>query len=64
VPELAKLPDRYLFKPWEATADVLAEANVALGESYPLPVVDIRTSRERALAAYAGLKSPSSDSGV
>jgi deoxyribodipyrimidine photo-lyase len=53
VPELAGLPDRWLFAPWEAPAAVLQAAGVTLGENYPRPVVDLATSRQRALAAYA-----------
>lgn len=56
VPELARLPDRYLNKPWEAPAPVLATAGVRLGENYPRPMVDHRSARESALAAYASLK--------
>ena len=56
VPEIAGLPDKYLHKPWEAPADVLAEAGVALGETYPSPMVDHKAAREAALEAYATLK--------
>ncbi|MCB1675450.1 MAG: deoxyribodipyrimidine photo-lyase [Halioglobus sp.] len=57
VPELAKLPDQYLHRPWRAPADVLADAAVVLGETYPEPIVDHRAARESALAAYAQVKS-------
>tara|TARA_R110001599_G_scaffold353866_1_gene600957 strand:+ start:77401 stop:78843 length:1443 start_codon:yes stop_codon:yes gene_type:complete len=56
VPELAKLPDRFLNKPWEAPASELEMAGVRLGENYPRPMVDHRSARESALAAYASLK--------
>ena len=52
VPELAQLPNKYLFCPWDAPDNVLAEAGVVLGETYPKPIVDLKASRERALAAY------------
>lgn len=55
VPELARLPDRYLHCPWEAPADVLDAAGVVLGETYPRPVVDLAASRQRALAAFKAL---------
>jgi deoxyribodipyrimidine photo-lyase len=51
VPELAELPDRWLHAPWEASAAVLSEAGVALGRSYPKPMVDHKTARKRALKA-------------
>ncbi len=56
LPELKDLPNKYLYKPWEAPADVLEKANITLGKTYPLPIVDIKASRERALAAYAQTK--------
>jgi deoxyribodipyrimidine photo-lyase len=59
VPELARLPAAWVNRPWEAPADVLAEAGVVLGETYPRPIVDRRITRERALAAYATLKTGS-----
>ncbi len=56
VPELAKLPDRYLHAPWEAPAKVLADAGVTLGESYPNPVVDLAVGRDRAMAAFQAMR--------
>ena len=56
VPELAGLPNRYLNKPWEAPAAVLDAAGIRLGENYPHPIVDHKSARESALAAYASLK--------
>lgn len=55
VPELARLPDKYLFNPWEAPEGVLKAAGVTLGKEYPHPIVDIKKSRERALAAFRSL---------
>ncbi len=55
VPELDSMPDKYLHNPWEAPTAVLEEAGVALGDDYPYPVVDLKESRERALAAFSGL---------
>ena len=52
VPELADLPDKYLFQPWSAPAEVLQRANVILGKNYPQPIVDLKSSRQRALDAY------------
>jgi deoxyribodipyrimidine photo-lyase len=52
VPELSKLPNKYLFKPWEAPAIVLKDAGVILGETYPMPIVDLQLSRDMALKAY------------
>jgi deoxyribodipyrimidine photo-lyase len=56
LPELAALPDKSLHEPWTAPAQVLRDAGVVPGETYPLPVVDHRHAREAALAAYADIK--------
>ncbi len=52
VPELAHLPARYLFAPWTAPEHVLDKAGISLGDNYPLPIVDLQQSRERALMAF------------
>lgn len=52
VPEIAALPDRSLHAPWEAPALVLKAANITLGTTYPMPLVDLKDSRTRALAAF------------
>ncbi len=56
VPELADLPDKWLHKPWEAPADILAKANVRLGETYPHPIVDHDIARRRALDALKTIR--------
>jgi deoxyribodipyrimidine photo-lyase len=62
LPELARMPDAWIHRPWEAPSSILAEAGVTLGRDYPLPVVDFRESRATALAAYAAIKGPASRS--
>jgi deoxyribodipyrimidine photo-lyase len=57
IPELKDLPDKYLHAPWETPADVLADARVELGATYPHPIVDHASAREGALAAYASVRS-------
>ncbi len=56
VPELAKLPTPFRFKPWEAPTLVLQEAGITLGKDYPFPLVDLKTSRQAALEALASIK--------
>ena len=58
LPELARLPDAWIHRPWEAPAAVLDEAGVRIGRDYPAPVVDFRESREAALAAYGAIRGP------
>ncbi len=53
VPELRDMPNKYLFNPWDAPADILARARVRLGSDYPKPIVDVKASRQRALDAFA-----------
>jgi deoxyribodipyrimidine photo-lyase len=57
VPELALLADAHLHAPWEASPEALAQAGVELGKTYPLPIVSLSAGRERALSAYARVKS-------
>ena len=57
VPEISLLPSKYLFNPWEAPDHILEKANLKLGENYPKPIVNIKESRQKALSAFAKLKS-------
>ena len=56
IPEIASLPDKFLFCPWEAPAHILAEAGITLGKDYPKPIVDLKQSRSAALNAFQSLK--------
>ena len=53
VPELAKMPARYIHNPSEAPEAVLRAAGVRLEQNYPRPVVDHRFARGRFLAVAA-----------
>jgi len=55
-PELKALGNKYLHKPWEASSEELADANIVLGKDYPGHLVDLKTSRRRALDAYSTIK--------
>lgn len=52
VPEIARLPARWIQRPWEAPGDVLSGAGIVLGRTYPRPMVDHEERRVVALAAY------------
>jgi deoxyribodipyrimidine photo-lyase len=56
VPELARLPDRWIHRPWEAPEAVLRGAGVELGRDYPRPVVEHAAARRRALDAFAAMR--------
>tara|TARA_Y100001970_G_scaffold218034_2_gene267268 strand:- start:31267 stop:32691 length:1425 start_codon:yes stop_codon:yes gene_type:complete len=56
VPELAKMPNKYLFNPWEAPNLILEQAKVSLGVNYPNPIVDIKESRNKALEAFESIR--------
>jgi deoxyribodipyrimidine photo-lyase len=56
VPELAKLPDSVIHKPWEARPMELSQAGVTLGRTYPHPIVDHAGARKRALDALETIK--------
>jgi len=55
-PELANMPRKYLYQPWEADAATLHKAKVKLGETYPHPLIGHKDGRQRALDAYDTLK--------
>ena len=57
VPELGKLPSKHIHAPWETPTELLKESLVTLGNNYPLPIVELKQSRERALECYQKLRS-------
>jgi deoxyribodipyrimidine photo-lyase len=56
VPELVKLPDKFIHNPWEADPVTLLAAGVTLGETYPRPIIGLSEGRDKALAAYERMK--------
>jgi len=56
VPELRKLDAKYIHAPWTAPQAALENAGVSLGKTYPKPIVDHDTARQRALDAFKSLK--------
>lgn len=56
VPEIAALPNKFLFNPWEAPPALLEEAHIELGTTYPRPCVDLKHSRQEALVAFQSLR--------
>tara|TARA_R110000824_G_scaffold118960_18_gene272480 strand:+ start:1781 stop:3217 length:1437 start_codon:yes stop_codon:yes gene_type:complete len=56
LPELAGLDNCFIHKPWDAPAQVLDDAGIVLGETYPAPLVNHDQARARALDALAEMK--------
>ncbi len=52
VPELERVPDRYLAEPWTMPAEVQETAGCRIGEDYPEPIVDHAAARREALDRY------------
>ncbi len=59
VPELQKLPIKYKHAPWTAPSSVLQAAGITLDVDYPAPILDLKSTRVRALNAYQTLKEAS-----
>jgi deoxyribodipyrimidine photo-lyase len=57
VPELKDMPDDHIHAPWQAPDDVLKEAGVSLGKTYPKPLIEHEDARDRAMEAYKTIKS-------
>mmetsp|Transcript_10491 Transcript_10491/g.32066 ORF Transcript_10491/g.32066 Transcript_10491/m.32066 type:complete len:796 (-) Transcript_10491:71-2458(-) len=51
LPELVKLPDKYIHCPWRASPAVLRDAGIVLGTTYPAPIVSASFARQRARKA-------------
>lgn len=52
LPQLARLPAKWIHAPWTAPPEVLQEARLELGRDYPLPVVDHEQARQQTLARF------------
>ncbi len=52
LPELRRVPVRYVHEPWTMPPSVQAEAGCIIGRDYPAPIVDHRAAREQALAVF------------
>jgi len=56
IPELKKVPIKYLHTPWEMPEAVQIAAGCQIGKDYPSPVVEHREARNRALEAFSSIK--------
>jgi deoxyribodipyrimidine photo-lyase len=55
VPELERVPARYVHAPWEMPSESAKAIGFILGDTYPRPIVDLAEARERALAAFRSI---------
>ena len=58
VPELSRLPNKFIHSPWLASPGILQHAGLRLGRDYPAPMVDLQKTRVRALDAFKSLNPP------
>jgi deoxyribodipyrimidine photo-lyase len=52
-PELARLPNEIIHEPFKAKPEMLAQAGIKLGQTYPHPIVDHDQARRAALEGYS-----------
>jgi len=55
VPELKHLPSKHIHEPWLIPDKVAKETGFKPGQDYPMPLVDLKESREEALRAFREL---------
>lgn len=58
LPQLGQLGNKAIHAPWLAKPQELKQANVALGDNYPRPIVDHAEARARTLLRYAQARDP------
>ena len=54
IPELTKVPAKFIHSPWKMTKSEQEAVGCVLGKDYPLPIVDHKVQREKALQLYRG----------
>ena len=61
LPELKLLPKKYIHEPWKATSAILKKSDIRLGEDYPLPIINHKFARDRALEEYKKIRNLKKD---
>ncbi len=56
-PELVRLPNDFIHAPFNAPPQVLADAGIRVGETYPAPIVEHHRARTAALEGYRKVRS-------
>ncbi len=61
VPELKRVPAKYVHRPWDLSPHEQEAVGCVLGRDYPKPIVDHKVQREKALAAYRSAEKSNND---
>jgi deoxyribodipyrimidine photo-lyase len=56
LPELARVPERFVHAPWTMSEAQQAQAGVRIGRDYPAPIVDHAQARQAALEMYGRVR--------
>jgi deoxyribodipyrimidine photo-lyase len=56
LPELARVPDKFIHAPWKMGGVDQSAARTRIGVDYPAPIIDHAAARERTLARFAAAK--------
>jgi deoxyribodipyrimidine photo-lyase len=56
IPQLAAVPDPWIFEPWTMPALIQEQVGCVLGKDYPLPVVDLQQASRRARDLVWGVR--------
>ena len=64
LPQLARVPDRFIHAPWNMGPGLQQEAGCRVGRDYPGPIVDHAAARAKTLARYAKARKSRSPLGV
>jgi deoxyribodipyrimidine photo-lyase len=56
IPKLLRVPTDFIFEPWRMTDNLQREYGCVLGRDYPMPVVDVMASAEKAREAIWALR--------
>ena len=56
VPELEKVPSKFIHKPWEMEIKYQEAINTVIGSDYPMPIVIHEKARNDALNAFQSIK--------
>jgi len=56
VPELGRVPQKFIHAPWKMTAVEQAACGVRIGHDYPAPIVDHAAARARTLTRFGAIR--------